>query len=182
MNENNNKKLYQQIIDAAGNVQYTYNAHWVIVDRLKTRQTSIKIIQIVLTAISTGGFLASIVVGIPWLSWVGGLTSALALALNLYSLNFNLPEDIKSHTDAANELWDVKESYKALITDFDDLTVEEIRTKRDSITQSVSRINKAYPGTDNKAFAITKKNLSHYVFEDGESAKLLHVSDEGKKE
>lgn len=177
MKENTNKKLYQQIVDAAGNVLYTYDAHWNIVNRLRKRQSCIKIIQIVLTALSTGGFLASIIAGIPWLSWVGGLTSAVALGLNLYSLNFNLPADIKAHTDAANELWDVRESYKALITDFEDLTNEEIRVKRDSITQSVSRINKMYPGTDDKAFAEAQKRLPNYMFKDGESAKLLHICD-----
>lgn len=83
------KKLLRQISDAAGNVLYTYDAHWNIVNRLKKQQTVIKIIQICLTAVSTGGFLTSIIAGIPWLSWVGGFTSATALGLNLYSLNFN---------------------------------------------------------------------------------------------
>ena len=32
--ENAKKKLMRQISDAAGNVLYTYNAHWVIVNRL----------------------------------------------------------------------------------------------------------------------------------------------------
>lgn len=112
---------------------------------------------------------------IPWLSWVGGLTSAIALALNLYSLNFNLPEDIKAHTDAANELWDVRESYNALITDFEELPHEEIRARRDAITKYVSNINKIYPGTDDKAFSKSHKNLKKYIFEEGESLKLLNI-------
>ena len=124
--ENAKKKLMRQISDAAGNVLYTYGAHWVIVNRLRTRQTVIKITQICLTALSTGGFLASVIAGVPELSWVGGFTSAIALGLNLYSLNFNLPTDIKSHTDAANDLWDVREAYKSLLCDFEELSNEEI--------------------------------------------------------
>lgn len=169
------KKLLRQIIDAAGNVFYTYGAHWVIVNRLKTKQTRIKIMQIILTALSTGGFLTSLIAGIPWLCWMGGFTSAVSLALNLYSLNFNLPTEIKAHTDAANELWEVRETYKALITDFEDLETDAIRSKRDSITQIVSHINKTYPGTDDKAFATARKKLQNYKFDDDESAKLLHV-------
>ena len=119
--------------------------------------------------------MASVIMCIPWLSWVGGLTSATALALNLYSLNFNLPSDIKSHTNAANELWDVREAYKALICDFEFLSYDEIRTRRDMITQLVSRINKMYPGTDNKAFAKAQKNIQKYIFEEGESARVLNV-------
>ncbi|MCR5534559.1 MAG: SLATT domain-containing protein [Bacteroidaceae bacterium] len=175
MMDSTRKKLLRQISDAAGNVLYTYDAHWVIVNRLKTRQTYIKITQIVLTALSTGGFLASIIAGVPWLSWVGGFTSATALGLNLYSLNFNLPSDIKSHTDAANELWDVREAYKSLLCDYADLTNEVIRIRRDEITEKVSRINKKYPGTDDKAFAVAQKNIQKYMFEEGESAGVLNV-------
>ena len=171
------KKLMRQISDAAGNVLYTYAAHWNIVNRLKSRQSGIKITQIILTALSTGGFLASVIAGIPWLSWVGGFTSATALGLNLYSLNFNLPSDIKNHTDAANELWDVREAYKAIITDYEDLTNEEIRSKRDDLTQAVSRINKKYPGTDKRSFAEAQKSIGNYMFEEGESARDLNVVD-----
>ena len=59
--EKSRKKLYRQISDAVGNVIYTYSAHWIIVNRLKKRQTIIKVVQIILTALSTGGFLASII-------------------------------------------------------------------------------------------------------------------------
>lgn len=169
------KKLLRQISDSGGNVQYTYDAHWNIVNRLKKRQSCIKITQIVLTALSTGGFLASIIAGVPWLSWVGGFTSAIALGLNLYSLNFNLPSDIKSHTDAANELWDVREAYKTLATDYEEMTNEELRVKRDELTQAVSRINKKYPGTDDEAFAKAQKNIKKYMFDKGESARVLNI-------
>ena len=77
------KKLRNQITDAAGNILYTFSAHWNIINRLKKQYKEIKIMQIILTALSTGGFLASLIAGIPWLSWIGGLTSAIALGLNL---------------------------------------------------------------------------------------------------
>lgn len=178
MKDEATKRLLSQITDAAGNVLYTYDAHWDIVNRLRSRQTGIKVTQIVLTALSTGGFLTSVIAGIPWYSWVGGLTSAIALALNLYSLNFDLPAEIKSHTDAANELWDVREAYKSLLVDFDELSNDDIRKRRDAITKSVSRINKAYPGTDSKAFARAQKNIGNYIFEKGEAAKALNIDTE----
>lgn len=172
------KKLRDQIVDSAANVLYTYDAHWNIVNRLKCRYTGIKITQIVLTALSTGGVFASILTNVPWLGWVGGLTSALSLGLNLYSLHFNIPSDIKNHTDAANELWDVRERYKALIVDFDDLSKEEIRFKRDEISKQVGIINKKYPGTDEKSFMKAQNNLQNYIFKDGEAARYLHVKEE----
>lgn len=170
------QKLRNLIKDAAGNVFYTFAAHWIIVNRLKSKQKWIKIFQIGLTALSTGGFLASILSGVSCLSWLGGLFSAFALALNLYVHEFNIPDDIQKHVDAANELWDVREAYKSLLIDFESLTDEEIRSRRDRLTRAVSRINKAYPGTDEESFRKAQKDIGKYIFEDGEAEKLLHMS------
>ena len=145
------------MIEAAGNVIYTYNAHWNIVNRLKKQNKTIKVVQIILTALSTSGFLGAILSGISQLSWVGGLTSAIALGLNLYTLNFNIEDDICKHTDAANALWEVREAYKAAITDIELLSIEEARSRRDEMTKIVSHINKSYPGTDEKSFQKHKK-------------------------
>lgn len=166
--------IRNQITKAAGNVSYTYLAHWNIVNRLKKRYAGIKTVQIILTALSTGGFLASLIAGIPWLSWIGGLTSAIALGLNLYMLNFNIPDDIKKHTDAANDLWGVREAYKSLLVDFNVLSDDVIREKRDRLIAEVGRINKAYPGTDEKAFKKAQHELGKYTFEEGEADSLLN--------
>lgn len=167
-------KLKKLITESAGNVFYTYSAHWNIVNRLQKQYKGIKILQIVLTALSTGGFLTSLISGIAWLSWLGGLTSAVSLSVNLYQLNFNVADDIKKHTDAVNKLWDVRESYKALLVDFDSLTDEKIQIKRDELTSEVSKINKNYPGTDEWAFKKAQKEIGKYTFEDGEADKLLN--------
>lgn len=169
------EKLRNQISHAAGNILYTFSAHWNIVNRLKKQYKGIKITQIVLTALSTGGFLASLIAGIPWLSWIGGLTSAIALGLNLYMLNFNVQEDIKKHTDAANELWDIREAYISLLVDFDGLSDEAIQKKRDELTAAVGKVNKTYPGTDEKAFAKAQAEIAKYTFYEGEVEKLLNA-------
>ena len=56
------------------------------------------------------------------------------------------------------------------------LTDEEIRSRRDRLTRAVSRINKAYPGTDEESFRKAQKDIGKYIFEDGEAEKLLHMS------
>ncbi|MBQ4437683.1 SLATT domain-containing protein [bacterium] len=174
----NSKKLLQnQISNAGGNVQFTYIAHWNIVNRLKCRYNIIKILQIILTALSAGGFLASIIGDIPCLSWLGGATSALSLGFNIYMLQFNLPDNIKQHTDAANELWDIREDYHSLIVDFDDLDSGHIREIRDKLKDRVSQINKKYHGTDARAFAKAQKDAKKYMFKKGEANKLLNIYD-----
>lgn len=178
--EDNKQILRNQIIEVAGNVQYTYMAHWIIVNRHKMQYLGIKVIQIILTALSTGGFLAFILTNVPQLSWVGGFTAALALALNLYMLNFRIPDSIKQHTDAANNLWEVREKYKSLLVDFDILDISEIRKRRDMLMMDVSRINKAYPGTDARSFIKAQKGLKNYLFIDGEAAKTINMGNKEK--
>ena len=174
----NKEKLRNQISDSAGNVLYTFSAHWNIVNRLKKIYFWIKVIQIALTALSTAGLIATISQGVTWLSWLSGFCSAGALFLNLYMLNFNPADDIKKHADAANELWDVRESFKSLDVDFDDLDVAEIRERRDELNIKLGEIYKKYPGTDDRAFKKTQKRIKDYQFEEGESALRVKSSPE----
>ena len=109
------EKLKKQLIDTHGKIVYTFTAHWKIVDRLKKQFTRIKIVQILLTAASAVGIFTSLIAKIPSLGWLGGIAAFLSLSINLYMLNFHLPDDIKNHTDAANELWDIRESYTSLV-------------------------------------------------------------------
>ncbi len=80
-------------------------------------------------------------------------------------------------TDAANELWEVREKYKSLITDFESLDVTEVRSRRDSLIMAVSKINKEYPGTDEKSFSNAQTDICKYEFSEGEAAKIFHTED-----
>ena len=172
----NTEIIRKQITDSAGNVLYSYSAHWIIVKRMKKWQTFFKVIQIILTALSTGGFLTVAFSKHPYLAyWIGGLSSATSLAIHLCLLNFDMPDLIKKHTDAANDLWDVREDYKTLLIDYDLLDFEQIRCQRDHLKDRVSEINKKYPETDDKSFLKAKKSIGKYVFEDGEAARLFHM-------
>lgn len=52
--------------------------------------------------------------------------------------------------------------------------------KRNEITERVSYINKKYPGTDVEAFAEAQNNIGRYMFEEGESARVLNVDIENE--
>ena len=170
------EKLKQQITESAGNVIYTYVAHWNIVNRLEKRYLILKGAQIILTVLTTAGIVQTIVKGVSWLSWLSGVLSATSLGVTLYMLNFNLEEETRKHKDAANELWDVRDAYKSLLVDFDDLNIEDIRKRRDSLIERISQINKSYPGTDEKAFAEAQKEIGKYVFVYGEAERIVNCS------
>lgn len=167
------EKLRIQISDSLGNVLYTYSAHWNIANRLKRQYFWTKVVQIVLNALTTAGLITTISQGVSAFSWLSGLCSAGTLFLDFYMLNFNPAEDIKKHTDAANELWDVREAYKSLWVDFEVLQTKEIREKRNDLNKALGIINKKYPGTDEKSFDKARAEIGKYVFAEGESCKLL---------
>lgn len=173
---NNRTKLRGQLVDLHGKVVYTYTAHHKIKDRLEKLNKWIKIAQIVLTAISTGGFLATVITNQYLLAWIGGISSVLSLGLNLYMKDSNLNLRIKSHKDAADELWDIREKYSSLIIDFDELSIDEIRNKRNEIQKEWSSVNKKYPGTDKKGYKAAQKSLQHeeeQTFKKGEADMFL---------
>ena len=82
-------KLQSQIQDEYGRVVYTYTCHHKIADRLSGRNSKLKVYQIILSAVSTGGFLGTLITNQQILVWVGGLFSTALLALNsCYEMTF----------------------------------------------------------------------------------------------
>ena len=176
--EKNRELLLAQIVDLYGKVVYTYTAHHKIQNRLEGRNKGITVIQIILMAISTVGFLATVITNQYLLAWIGGITSSLSLGLNLYMKDSNLDDQIRKHKDAADALWDVREAYSSLITDFYDLSLNDIRLKRDEIQHIWSEVNRKYPGTDKKGYKEAKKSLKdeeEQTFNEGEVEKFLPV-------
>ncbi len=57
------------------------------------------------------------------------------------------------------------------------MTNDQIREKRNDITREVSRINKEYPGTDERAFIKAQKNIQNYMFSEKEAAKILNFEE-----
>lgn len=177
--EKNQESLFNQIVDLHGRVIYTYTAHHKIQNRLESRNKRIKVIQVILTAISTIGFLTTVITNQYLLAWLGGITSSLSLGLNLYMKDNNLDDQIQKHKAAADELWDIKEAYSSLITDFYNLPLNEIRLKRDEIQHLWSEVNKKYPGTDKKGYKEAQKSLKYeeeQTFNEGEAEKFLSTS------
>ena len=75
----------------------------------------------------------------------------------------------------ADRLWVVLQDYISLLTDFDDIGVEEIRRRRDLIQGSQAEVYREAPRTDDKAYSRARDRLKngHQSFEPGECDKLL---------
>lgn len=153
--------LKSQIKEVYGRIVYTYTTYWKMVDALTSKNRRIKYIQIVLSAISTGGFIGSIITNEAVLTCIGGIFSTILLALNLYFKDFNLSEDITKYSAAANALWSIHESYVSLLTDFPSMTDAEICVKRDELQTKTAEVYKTTPKTDPKSYATAKNALKN---------------------
>lgn len=172
----NREKLLTQLKESHGKVVYTYTAHHKIADRAKQWLNILEIIEIVITAFSAVGLLSGFITDETAVKFIGGLSSAVALAITLYTKDDSLQTKIQAHTDAANELWLVREKYQSLITDFDRLNYDQIQSTRDEIMLVVDSINRKYPGTSKWSYKKAQdalKNDGEQTFEPGEADRLL---------
>lgn len=145
-----------QVRECYGRVVYTHKTHEKCADILLRRLSAIKVWQIILSAITTAGFLAAIL-GPGLIGAIVGITVSTALlALNTYTKSYDLGALAQKHRQAAADLWLVREEYLALITD--------LRIRRDAIDTVVARrdallrkLHETYSGAPSTNYAAYRK-------------------------
>lgn len=152
-------KLETQIREAYGRVLYTMTAHEKQAKTLRVIDNIIKISQIILSALTTGGFLTSLIYDKQIASIVGAILSIILLLFNLYTKNFTLIEDAKEHENAGILLWKIREEYINLLTDFENLTEEEIILRRNKLHEKVYEIYSSTPRTSSSSYEKAKKAI-----------------------
>lgn len=162
--QNGNDEAYRsslrtQIREAYGRVVYTQTTHLKEIDTLQLKSRQIKNLQIVLSAISTGGILSSVFNNGVFLKIASASISTLLLVLTLYLRSIDLEENIKRHQDTADKLWDLREDYVSLLTDFALLSNQEIRKRRDKLQLSVSKVYHDALKTDSKSYKLAQRAL-----------------------
>ena len=156
--------LYSTIEDAFGKVVYTYTTQVIHAGRLKRRNDFFKWLQIIASAVSTGGFLGSIASDqLLWL-WLSGICSTIMLVLTAYFKDSDFSNVYARHHVTSNELWCVREEYLALLTDFDVLSIDEIICQREFLREKTAKIYKNAPLTDERSYSLAQKAIK-----DGES-------------
>lgn len=149
-----------QLREAYGRIVYTYTTHLKKMNRLDKNHRLIKYIQIILSAISTGGFIGTMITDQFVLTCVGGIFSTALLILNLYFKDFNLTDESKQHRIASDNLWLIREQYISLLTDFDVLSEDDIIAKRDELQKMTFEVYNKSPKTDTKSYNAAQKALT----------------------
>ncbi|HBJ1646815.1 TPA: SLATT domain-containing protein [Clostridium botulinum] len=152
-------KLESQIREAYGRVTYTQTCHEKKIKRLLVTNENIKIAQIVLSAMTTGSFVVTLISDEKISAIVGSSLSLILLILNAYVKNFNLTEMVQEHQKASDLLWKIREEYVSLLIDFEVLNMDEIMEKRDELQNRTAEVYSNSPRTDSKSYKEAQKAL-----------------------
>ncbi len=155
------KTLEGQLRECFGRVVYSHKTHEKCADLLVTRLARIKISQIVLSAITTGGFLAAVFGAGETGALVGVVVSTLLLTLNAYTKNYDLGELAQKHRQAASDLWLIREKYLSLITDLhtQSQAMSDVQAQRDQLLEELHSVYSGAPGTTFQAYKKAQKAL-----------------------
>ena len=160
-NSHTYKGLKFQIEEAYGRVLYAYTTHLKDANLLIIKSKKLKIIQIVLSAITTGGLLSSVFSNSTLVTILTTLVSCLLLFLNLIFKNFDFEKDISLHISSANDLWLIKEQYLSVLTDYDNLDYSVLISTRNDLQEKTSKIYSTSIKTSDKAYRLAQDALKN---------------------
>jgi SMODS and SLOG-associating 2TM effector domain family 4 len=156
-----------------GRVVYTHKTQEKAPDLLLTRLSRIKIWQIILSALATGGFIAAIFGAGKVGAIFGVVVSITLLVLNAYTKDYDLGELAQKHRQAGADLWFIREKYLSLITDLrmGERPIEELQKERDKLLEDLHSAYSGAPSTNNPAYKKAHealKQLEDLTFSDAE--------------
>lgn len=165
--------LEGQLRECFGRVVYSHKTHEKCADILLSRLSQIKLWQIILSAVTTGGFIAAVFGAGKIGALVGILVSAMLLVLNAYTKNYDLGELAQKHRQAAADLWLMREKYLSLITDLrmGEKPIEVLQTERDDLLEELHSAYSGAPSTTYQAYRKAQealKRLEDMTFSDAE--------------
>lgn len=153
--------LEGQLRECFGRVVYTHKTHEKCADLLLRRLSRIKLAQIVLSALTTGGFISTLFGGDKTAALGGLVLSTILLVLNAYTKNYDLGELAQKHKQAANEIWLIREKYLSLIADFAGaaISMDAARVERDQLLVDLHAAYAGSPSTTYAAYRQAQKAL-----------------------
>jgi len=168
-----NDILEGQIRECFGRVVYSHKTHEKCTDILLARLATIKLWQIILSAITTGGFIAAAFGAGKVGAIIGIIISTSLLVLNAYTKNYDLGEIAQKHKQAANDLWLIREKYLSLLTDIKigTKTVNDLIAERDTLSSELHTVYSGAPSTNIKAYKkaqVALKQNEDMTFTDAE--------------
>ena len=153
--------LEDQIRECFGRVVYTHKTH----ERMAYESTKYlnryKIIQIILTALTSTSAIGAIVTDQYGIDIFTALISFLTLFVTTYLKNFDLGAIAQKHRDTATSLWNIREYYLSLLTDLPNIDRKTATERRDDLQNMLASLYKSAPQTNNRAYMEAQKRLKY---------------------
>lgn len=155
--------LEGQLRECYGRVVYSHKTHEKCADILLSRLSNIKLCQIILSAVTTAGFIGAIFIESTFAATIGAMVSTVLLAMNAYTKNYDLGELAQKHKQTANDLWIIREQYLSLLVDLamKEKPIEVLQTQRDVLLKQLHSTYIGAPSTTFDAYRKAQKALQH---------------------
>ena len=165
--------LEGQLRECYGRVVYSHKTHEKCADILLSRLSNIKLWQIILSTITTAGFISMVFGAGRVGAAIGVIVSTALLVLNAYTKNYDLGELAQKHKQAANDLWLVREKYLSLLVDMrmKEKPLESLQKQRDELVEQLHSVYSGAPSTTFQAYKKAQealKKLEDMTFTDAE--------------
>ncbi|MBF8275848.1 MAG: hypothetical protein HW390_921 [Candidatus Brocadiaceae bacterium] len=153
--------LEGQLRECYGRVVYSHKTHEKCADLLLGRLSIIKVWQIVLSALTTGGFISTFLGSGNVGAAVGVVLSTALLVLNAYTKNYDLGELAQKHKQAANDIWLIREKYLSLLTDLASKrkSLDILQEERDKLLAELHAVYAGSPSTTYQAYKKAQEAL-----------------------
>lgn len=173
--------LESQIREIYGRVIYTHKTHEKCADILKSRSDCLKLIEVILSALTTTSILSVLFGSSITFEIIAAVFSSVLLFLTLYAKDFDLLAIAEKHKQSALEILAIRESYLSLLVDIKigNRPIDELQANRDLLSIELINTYRGAPKTISKAYKIASKALQEneeFTFSDAEIDKLLPIS------
>lgn len=173
-----NSKIKTQIEEEFGKIVYSYTTHQYCANYYLKLDKKLKIAEIILSSIITCGIVSNLI-SYQFICTI--ITSIISLALLIIaSLSKAGDYQLKSvkHSQTALDLWEIREKYISLLTEFDSLSEKNQMMRRDNLLSETKTIYSYEERTNDKAYKRAQnalKNEEYQYFSKKELNVLLPI-------
>lgn len=155
------KTNLQVIRESFGRVVYSHKTHEKSAEIASSQVTITKWVNIVLTALTSGALISTIITNQLILAYISAGFATLTLAFTIFQLSFDPEERAEKDRQLAKELWYVREKYVNLMADIMNggMSDDTVATQRNELIEELKLIYKFAPTTSQKAYKRAQQAL-----------------------
>ncbi len=174
--------IKNQLKEEYGRVVYSYSTHQYSANFLLKTDKKLKILEIIVSALTTAGLL-SLIAKYYLISTI--VSTFLSISLIVISSLLKAGDyqlKASKHIQTANDLWSIREKYISLLTEFDKLNETEIKSRRDALLDETRVVYSYEERTDDKAYKRAQKALKDEEYQFFSKEELNVLLPEGLRE